>query len=426
MASKVVWYREAWWVRTRWGGNKKKDRRIGATRVHKREAEEIAKKINGALALGSFAPDAEQEKPLPVGPHLLEWHRRYSVTFKPRYQETSLGLLERDLVPFFGERDLRSIREADLLDYVRLKLDAGQKPATILTALSIVRRVLNLAVRDGLVQRNPANGIGRLIARVARSEATEVAQVNPWTREEAETLLRVAEEHEPRFAPLLRFLLSTGARRSEALGLRWEDVNFDRGRITIRRALTKGIPVTPKSGKGRTIAMPPTLASALFDLLAERRVEALHRGWPEVPASVFCSETGTPLDERNLSRSWYRVRRRAQKAGVRPLKLHTARHTFASLALNAGRSIRWVAEQLGHSNPELTLRVYAHALPVEEQDLAFADFGGAKSGAKRLYPAPTERSNLANEIAPGASDRGRYGIGERETGLEPATLSLGR
>ncbi len=179
------------------------------------------------------------------------------------------------------------------------------------------------------------------------------------------------------------------------------------------------------SGKGRTIAMPPTLASALFDLLAQRRVEALHRGWPEVPAWVFCSKTGTPLDESNLSRSWYRVRRRAQKAGVRPLKLHTARHTFASLALNAGRSIRWVAEQLGHSNPELTLRVYAHALPVEEQDLAFADFSGAKSGAKRLYPAPTEGGNLSNEIAPGASDRGRYGILERETGLEPATLSLG-
>ncbi len=172
---------------------------------------------------------------------------------------------------------------------------------------------------------------------------------------------------EPCFAPLLRFLLSTGTRRSEALGLRWDDVNFDRSRITIRRALTKGIPVTPKSGKGRTIAMPPTLASVLFDLLVQRRVEAPHRGWPEVPAWVFCSEAGTPLDESNLSRSWYRVRRRAEKAGVRPLKLHTARHTFASLALNAGRSIRWVAEQLGHSNPELTLRVYAHALPVHER-----------------------------------------------------------
>jgi len=280
-------------------------------------------------------------------------------------------------------------------------------------------------VRDGLITQNPGNGVGRLIARVARREAAEATQVDAWTRTEAETLLQLAEAHEPRFASLLRFLLSTGARRSEALGLQWEGVNFDRAGITIRRALTKGIPVTPKSGRGRTIAMAPTLASALFDLLAQRRVQCLQRGWAEVPPWVFCSETGSPLDERNVTRSWDRLRRRAQKHGVRPLKLHTARHTFASLALHAGRSIRWVAEQLGHANPELTLRVYAHALPVTEQDLAFADFGAPEGGAKRLYPAPTSEATAEDEDAPGASGRGRYRILERETGLEPATLSLG-
>jgi len=57
------------------------------------------------------------------------------------------------------------------------------------------------------------------------------------------------------------------------------------------------------------------------------------------------------------------------------------------MALAAGKSIRWVAEQLGHANPELTMRVYAHVLPSEEGDLTFADFG-AEKGSKRLYPAP--------------------------------------
>jgi hypothetical protein len=84
------------------------------------------------------------------------------------------------------------------------------------------------------------------------------------------------------------------------------------------------------------------------------------------------------------------------------------------------------ADQLGHSNPELTLRVYAHAMPVDEIDLAFADFGGANSGAKRLYPAPGSEGDSTNNNAPGTSRRGRTGSLERETGLEPATLSLGR
>jgi len=70
MAAKVCWYRNAWWVRTRWGGNRKKDRRIGTTKADKRLAEEIAKKVNAALALGAFRPDAEAQKAVPFGPYL--------------------------------------------------------------------------------------------------------------------------------------------------------------------------------------------------------------------------------------------------------------------------------------------------------------------------------------------------------------------
>jgi len=86
-----------------------------------------------------------------------------------------------------------------------------------------------------------------------------------------------------------------------------------------------------------------------------------------------------------VNRVWDRIRRRAQRCGIRPLKLHCARHTGATRALRAGKSVRWVADQLGHADPALTLRVYAHAMPEEEADLSFADF----DGAKRLYPAPT-------------------------------------
>lgn len=63
-----------------------------------------------------------------------------------------------------------------------------------------------------------------------------------------------------------------------------------------------------------------------------------------------------------MERVWQRVRRKAQKQGVRPLKLHCARHTWATLALQAGKSLRCVADVLGHADPALTLRVYAHAM----------------------------------------------------------------
>jgi len=82
---------------------------------------------------------------------------------------------------------------------------------------------------------------------------------------------------------------------------------------------------------------------------------------------------------------------------------------LATLALQAGKSVRWVADQLGHADPALTLRVYAHSLPTEGGDLAFADFETAveraENGSERLYPALTEDGedselrNLAKSLA---------------------------
>jgi integrase len=198
------------------------------------------------------------------------------------------------------------------------------------------------------------------------------------------------------------------------VSLKWEDVDFERGRVSIGRAITAGQVTTPKSGKGRLIAMPLPLAEALLELLAYRHREQIEHGWREVPEWVFCSRAGTAMDERNCERAWYRVRRRTQKLGVRPLKLHTARHTYASMALASGKSVRWVADQLGHSSPMLTLKTYAHAMREEEIDLGFATSG---AGAKRLYPAPNENGveeKLSNPAIKLVELRG----------IEPLTLRL--
>ena len=90
-------------------------------------------------------------------------------------------------------------------------------------------------------------------------------------------------------------------------------------------------------------------------------------------------------------------------------------------ALAGGKSILWVARQFGHNNPEHTLRRYTHLLPQEEVDLSFAE----SSVLKRPYTAPALSDDRANKNTPGLTGRGRSQILERETGIEPATLSLG-
>ena len=173
------------------------------------------------------------------------------------------------------------------------------------------------------------------------------------------------------------------------------------------------------------MAMAPGVASMLLDLLGSLRREAIGRGWKEVPEWVCPGETSKPLDVNNFERTWRPLRRRAQKKGVRPLKLHCTRHTWASFALSSGKSVRWVADQLGHSSPMLTLRTYAHAIREEEADLSFADFA-LRDGSKRLYPAPTGDDSAPNENAPGANRRVRYENLEHETGLESATPTLAK
>ena len=89
------------------------------------------------------------------------------------------------------------------------------------------------------------------------------------------------------------------------------------------------------------------------------------------------------------------------------MKLHTARHTYARMALAAGKSVRWVADQLGHSSPMLTLKTYAHAMREEEVDLGFASFGDS---TKRHYTAPNEsgiNDEVANQMGGAERDRRR-------------------
>ena len=120
---------------------------------------------------------------------------------------------------------------------------------------------------------------------------------------------------------------------------------------------------------------------------------------------------GAP-DPGNVNRTWLRLRRRAHAAGVRPLKPHSARHSWATFALRAHKSPRWVCDQLGHADPAITMRVYAHAMPREESDLSFAEFGG---DAKRRHTA------LETESEIGDSPNYANSMARRE-GFEPPPL----
>jgi integrase len=234
-------------------------------------------------------------------------------------------------------------------------------------AVSLLRRVCSLHVENRLLDTNPAKGAKKLVTTVARRYKTQVERIDSWTFDESRTLLDVASVKETAIYPAVLAALHTGMRRGELLALKWEDINFDRSRITIRRARVRGKVTLPKSGKAREVPISPELSDVLTQLAESRQ---RREGFAE-PEWVFLSPKGKPLMERNFNRSFSRLTTTAAKKGVRPLNLHCCRHTFATLALESGRNIKWVAEVLGHSDATITLRTYTHALHKEDDDLSF-------------------------------------------------------
>ncbi len=421
MAAKLREKNGFYWVVVHHDG-RRKWKKIGKD---KREAQKVVHKVNAELALGAYSLERKGRSPT-VEEALVRWHQDYKPTFSVSYSQQVELNIRLHLVPMMGNLLISEVVERDVLRFIDAKTAAGvQRPlkvGTLLNILSMLGRVLALAVEAGELEKNPCRNLKKLLKRVERQQAEVVSQIDSFSRVEVAKLLAIAETSEPSFSPLLVFLLSTGARKGEALGLQWIDVDFDGSRIHIRRARVRGRQGPPKSGKARFVAMSDGLSQVLRDLLAQRRRQCLEQGWSQVPEHVFCSQAGTPLDERNVNRVWDRIRRRAQKEDVRPLRLHDCRHTWATLALESGKNIRWVSDQLGHSDPAFTLRTYTHVLQQAETDLSFVDFSTFAGGTRR-HPDGTQRltSRTARKPAPATMRRVRGTMARRE-GFEPPTL----
>src|SRR5262249_27728678 len=139
------------------------------------------------------------------------------------------------------------------------------------------------------------------------------------------------------------------------------DIDFNGRFIEVRRNLVAGRLTTPKNGRTRRVDMSAQLATTLRGLLATRKEETLKKGWGSVPDWVFCTEGGGALDGDNLR---HRVSSNLlEKAGLRRVRPHALRHTFASLLLQNGESPVYVKEQMGHSSIQVTVDSYAHLIP---------------------------------------------------------------
>ncbi|WP_454790802.1 site-specific integrase [Mycolicibacterium lutetiense] len=236
--------------------------------------------------------------------------------------------------------------------------------------LVILSAALDDAMRQGLVTRN--------VARMVKRPSIKHYEMATWTPEQA-TQFR-DHVRDDRLAACWLLTLA-GLRRSEILGLRWSDVDFDAGTVTVAqgRVVVPGVGTItgdPKSKRSRrALPMPADIITALRAFRVEQASEqlAFGSGYRET-GLVAVNEDGSPIRPETYSSEFAR---RSKTAGVPAIRLHDVRHTAATMLLDGGTTAIATAKWLGH-DPAITLRVYGHVY-----DDALAAAGDALLGRTR-------------------------------------------
>jgi len=323
-------------------------------------AENYAATVEYLLKHGKLEDVFTAPPPPATSPTFAEaadrWLAVDGATFKGGTRDTYKNILTLHILPVLGPRDLSTITRADIEAWWGEILAKGLSRERLNNIRAVLMAVFRRAVASGLLTgSSPADVIG---GRLGRTDE-EVRQAEWLTEPELTKVLAVAKDRAPRFHPLLLTLASTGIRLGEALGLQVGDVDGDRGKLYIRRAVRKGHVSSPKSGKPRTVDVPAATIGVLAGWQDVVRAEAAVQGTEATwlfPGMAGQTQDGRPAREA--------LGRCLKAAGIlRPFRLHDLRHTYASLALQRAVPLLIVSRQLGHSSVAITDRVYGHLAP---------------------------------------------------------------
>jgi len=229
--------------------------------------------------------------------------------------------------PKFGESKLCDITRYQVQQFQNELSTSGLSPASQDHHIKLIRHALNLAVEWEFIERNVLKGVKLLNVE---NQLHDVA-----TDEQLQRLVEILRtDHNRPVCHILMFLLSTGARLSEALTATWNQVDQEKGLWTIPAS-------TAKSKKSRTV---PLNESALWVLAEAAKMKKFD--------AIFANpETEKPFT--TITRVWYRLRK---AAGIGQMRIHSCRHQFADLVISSGRSLYDVQVLLGHSDPRVSQR----------------------------------------------------------------------
>ena len=277
------------------------------------------------------------------------------------------------IVPHIGSLKLEKVGGATLNALYAKLADSGKRdgkrglsPRTVHHVHTCLHRAFRDAVRWGRLFRNPVDAADP--PRVAGPGSREM---KTWSAVQVRAFLEATKDD--RLYPLWRLLCLTGMRRGEVLGVKWQDIDLEAGRLSVRRSLIplggEVIVSEPKTARGRrSIALDVETVEVLKAQAARQLAEQQQFGEAWTDSGYLCTkEDGEPYHPEVVSRYFRQAVRRAMLPMIRP---HDLRHTHATLALQADIHPKVVSERLGHANISITLDTYSHAIPAMQEEAA--------------------------------------------------------
>lgn len=366
---------------------------------NRKDAVDFLTTVEGAKLTGSYV------RPELAKVTVQAWADRWlsgKVDLKPSTRARYEGIVRQHVTPRWGGIELAKVSHSDVQAWVADMSASGSSAATVRKTYRVLSMVLASAVKDGRLNRNPADGVS--LPRVVPAERRYLAHAQVAALADAcaagtSKYARNGERAGNRL--LVLFLAYTGLRFGEVAALRVRRIDFLRRRATVSESVTavEGVGMvwgTPKGHEAREVPIPTFLLNEL----------AAHVTGKEPDDLVFPGvRSGGPLRSAVFRRGAFGDA--AAAIGVPDLHPHELRHTAASLAIASGADVKVVQQMLGHSSAAMTLDVYGHLFG-DRLDVVADAMDAARTAALAstngpgVYPTCTEAEVVALPLAAGA------------------------
>jgi len=373
----------------------------------KKLAQEFAAKVEARLKWAEHSGESvalnRSDQAIPtLKDYLTEWLEVYADAHcKPSTASGYRIVIDHHVIPVLGERRLHEVTRTDVKRLIVSLVDQGRKKRTIHNILTPLKEAYQHAIEDGLVTTNPVSNMGR---RVRSSECAD-SHIDPLSTEEVRTLLNKSRETQSLFYPLFLCAVRTGMRQGELLGLQWSDLDYHGRFIEVRRSIVRRQITTTKTHKIRRVDMSPQLAHVLHAFQETRQLDAAMKGRP-MSDWVFQGPTEQRMSNEIVRRAFTAC---LGAAGLRQIRFHDLRHTFASLLIQQEANPKYIQQQLGHGSISITLDVYSHLFQGDHrhhvcrlddpQERPATNESPESESATQAQPAvPVEKDSLVEQV----------------------------